>query len=112
MLRNSRNTKLSDTLCTKFGISVEEFPEIVYEKKKGSIMFFLYSYLKKKPSNPAYRSLNRIEEIFVGLPEYLVMLCELLVKENRTNEAKGIFLRNGLTINDFKEILGDERLGE
>jgi ferric iron reductase protein FhuF len=52
LLRNRSNNKLCDTLCTKFGIGVDAFPEIVYEKKKGSIMFFLYSYLRKKPSNP------------------------------------------------------------
>jgi hypothetical protein len=56
--------------------------------------------------------LNRIEELFVGLPEYLVMLCEMLAKENRNNEAKGIFVRNDLKLENFKEVSGDDRIGE
>ena len=56
--------------------------------------------------------MNRIEELFVGLPEYLVMLCEMLAKENRINEAKGIFVRNDLKLENFKEVSGDDRIGE
>ena len=54
------------------------------------------SYLKKKSGDKDYRGLNRVEEMFHGLPEYLVLLIELLVQDGKINEAKGIFIRNKL----------------
>tara|TARA_B110000285_G_C15076368_1_gene590980 strand:- start:1210 stop:1512 length:303 start_codon:yes stop_codon:yes gene_type:complete len=90
------NTKIAETLCGKFDIPIDDFPQIVSEKKKGSIRFYLSSYLKKNQGDVAFRGLNRVEEMFHGLPEYLVMLCEALAKENRMDEVKGIYIRNGL----------------
>jgi hypothetical protein len=57
--------------------------------------------LKKKQNDTAFRGLNRVEEMFNGLPEYLAILCESLAKENRMDEAKGIYQRNGLKVNHF-----------
>jgi len=47
LLKNN-NTKISETMCTKFGIPIDDFPQIVNEKKRNSIRFYLSSYLKKK----------------------------------------------------------------
>lgn len=44
--------------------------------------------------------------MFNGLPEYLAMLCESLAKENRMDEAKGIYQRNGLKVNHFNQLSG------
>ena len=63
-------------------------------------------YLKKKPTENAFRGLNRIEEMFYGLPEYLVLLCEMLIQEGKLNEAKGIYIRNKLKANDFNKSYG------
>ena len=64
------------------------------------------SYLKKKPGDKDYRGLNRVEEMFYGLPEYLVLLIELLVQDGKINEAKGIFIRNKLKQTDFNRSYG------
>jgi hypothetical protein len=44
--------------------------------------------------------------MFEGLPEYSSMVCELLVKENRMDEAKGVFNRAGLKVSDFNKLYG------
>jgi len=76
LLKNDKNIKLSDTLCTKLGISIDDFPQIVTEKKKNGIRFFLSSYTKKKQNDTAFRGLNRVEEMFLGLPKDMALLCE------------------------------------
>jgi hypothetical protein len=50
--------------------------------------------------------------MFKGLPEYLAILCELLAKDNRMDEVKGIYMRNGLKPNDFSKLNGGKKLGE
>jgi hypothetical protein len=36
------------------------------------------------------------------MPECLVKICEMLVAEKKMDEAKGIFIRNKLTVADFE----------
>jgi len=112
LLKSDKNTKLCDTLCTKFGIPIEDFPQIVTEKKKNGIRFYLMSYTKKKQNETAFRGLNRVEEMFSGLPEYLALLCEQLAKDNRMDEIKGIYVRNGLKVNDFDKMKGGKKLAD
>jgi hypothetical protein len=85
----------------------------VNHKKTGSVRFYLNQYLKKKSNDWLYRGLNRVEELFKGLPEYLVKLCEILVNEKRMDEAKGVYVRNNLTVADFeKSFVNIKELGE
>ena len=51
--------------------------------------------------------------MFYGLPEYLVMLCELLA-QNNLNQAKGVYIRNGLKLSDFNKVAvgGKSKFGE
>jgi len=97
--------KACDSLCTKFGFSIDDYPQLVNHKKSGSVRFYLNQYLKKKPTDWQFRGLNRVEELFRGLPEYLVKLCEMLVNEKRMDEAKGVYVRNILTVGDFDKAL-------
>lgn len=46
-------------------------------------------------------SLDRVEDLLRGLPECLAILCDLLVIKNKRMEAKGIFERNKLQVEDF-----------
>ena len=50
--------------------------------------------------------------MFNGLPEYMAILCELLVKDNKMDEAKGIYSRNRLKFNDFIQLNGGKMLGD
>ena len=94
---------MGETLCGWFGIEIDKFPQIVENKKIASVHHFMSSYLKKKPSDSAYRGLDYIEDIFKGLNEYLVYVCEILMNAGRQNEAKGIYLRHNLQIKDFNK---------
>ena len=105
--------KACDGLCTKFGLSIDDYPQLVNYKKTGSVRFYLNQYLKKKTTDWQYRGLNRVEELFKGLPEYLVKLCEILVNEKRMDEAKGVYVRNNLTVANFeKAFVNIKELGE
>ena len=46
--------------------------------------------------------------MFKGLPEYSAMLCELLAKDNRMDEAKGVYNRAGLQVKDFNKLTGSK----
>ena len=105
--------KACDGLCTKFGLSIDDYPQLVNYKKVGSVRFYANQYLKKKKSDWQFRGLNRVEEVFKGLPDYLVKLCEILVHEKRMDEAKGVYTRNNLTVADFeKAFVNIKELGE
>ena len=105
--------KACDGLCTKFGVSIDEYPQLVNYKKTGSVRYHANQYLKKKKSDWQFRGLNRVEEVFKGLPEYLVKLCEILVHEERMDEAKGVYTRNNLTVVDFEKAFVDiKEMGE
>lgn len=58
--------------------------------------FFLQNYLKKNININDFRGLDRVEEIFEGLPDLLAMVCEVLFNKNKEHEAKGIYLRHKL----------------
>ena len=62
----------------------------------SAVQFYLQNYLKKDMSDPEYKGLDRVEEMFLGLPDKIIILCEILFNANRKNEAKGIFIRNNL----------------
>ena len=71
------------------------------------------SYTKTKPTDTKFRGLNRVEEMFAGLPEYLVLLIEYLAKDkDRMDEIKGIYTRNGLKPGHFDKIKGGKKLAE
>jgi hypothetical protein len=40
--------------------------------------------------------LHKVEDLFTGLPNMLVMLTEALLKKKRFHEAKGVWLRHKL----------------
>ena len=91
-----KNRKICEKLCDQLNIDLDEFPQIVFEKKVSAVQFYLQNYLKKDMSDPEYKGLDRVEEMFLGLPDKIIILCEILFNANRKNEAKGIFIRNNL----------------
>ena len=101
LLKKNGSTKAAETLLTAFGMDIDDFPQIVENKKIGAVRFFLGSYLQKKPSHVDYRGLDWVEDLFKGLPEYLVIVCDLLFKAGKIHEAKGIFIRHNLSVKDF-----------
>ena len=56
--------------------------------------------------------LDRVEDLFKGEVEYLVHLVERLHADGKRHEAKGVFMRHGLKIEDFnKSTIGRSKQG-
>ena len=83
--------------CLKFGLDPEEFPKLMEGKTINGVLFFLNQYLKKKPSDPEFKGLDRIEDLMKGCPEMLSFAVQFLMQAGKSHEAKGIYLRNKLT---------------
>lgn len=85
---------------------MDDYPEIVHNKKYGSVIFWVSKYLKD-PNDKEYKSLDKIESLLQGLNEELAMACHYLVSKKKVMEAKGIFDRNKLKPSDFNFIGGN-----
>jgi hypothetical protein len=67
-----------------------------------SIWEFMNDFVGKKPEDPKYRGLHRIEDLLIGGKKRMfVILCEELVANNKDMDAKGIFIRHQLRVQDF-----------
>jgi len=52
-------------------------------------------YVGKKPEDPKYRGLHRIEDMLMGGKKRMfVLLCEDLVENKKEMDAKGIYIRH------------------
>ena len=77
---------------------------------KSSMRYYLSRYIYKKPKDDDYMSLDRIEDLMLGLKPMLSYLAEDLAHKGKKNEALGLCLRNGLldmVREDIREMLGD-----
>jgi hypothetical protein len=68
-----------------------------------SVWEFMDDYVGKQPDDPKYRGLHRIEDMLMGgKKKMFVLLCEELVSCGLSMDAKGIFIRHQLRLQDFK----------
>lgn len=102
-LDNNDSIKTADAICSKLNISLELFPILKASKEKSAAQYFCYRS-QKKPDAKEYLPLNRVEELMSGLPQYLIFFVEFLYSKSSASlkmQAKGVYLRNKLTQNDF-----------
>ena len=97
-----KHGKIADKLVSSFGLDIENYPELVYRRKLNAVLFFVNNYLEKKPGDKDYMELTKVESFFEGLNDCLAILCEILMRNNKRMEAKGVFDRNKLTIKNFE----------
>jgi NDP-sugar pyrophosphorylase family protein len=74
------------------------------------VRYYLSRYLYKKPKDDDYMSLDRVEDLMLGLKPMLSYLAEDLAHKGKKNEAMGICIRNdllGMIRQDIKEELAD-----
>ena len=100
-VKNVAIRKTVEVLLKKFNMPMEEYPELVREKKRGASFFYISKYLKKKEGDKEHRGLDRVEDLLKGEPEHLVHLVEALYGSGRKHEAKGVYMRHKLTEKDF-----------
>lgn len=96
--------KISDDLIQKFNISYDDYPLLKERKKRNSVLHFANQFLSKKPDDKEFMGLDRVEQIFLGQPECLVHLVDIVFAAGKKMMAKGIFMRNKLKADDFNII--------
>lgn len=72
--------------------------------------YYLGRYLHKKPNHEDYMSLDRVEDLMLGLKPMLSYLAEDLAHKGKKNEAMGLCIRNDLfhlIREDIRQILAD-----
>lgn len=77
-------------------MDINDFPEVKERLMKASMRFYLARYLYKKPNSDEFLSIDRIEDMFLGLSPMLAYLVEDLAYKNKLNDAKGIAERHKL----------------
>ena len=93
-----------------FKFDINQFPELKERLLKSSMRYYLGSYLYNKPKDDEYMSLDRIEDLMLGLKPMLSYLAEDLAHKGKKNEALGLCLRHDLlemVREDIRESLGD-----
>lgn len=79
-----------------FKLDINSYPEVKERMFKASMRYYLSLYLFKKPDDPEYMSLKKIEDLFLGIKPMLGYLAEDLLFKGRGNDAKGLFMRHDL----------------
>lgn len=98
---NRKNIAQAQKLCDKFGVKFNvENTEMQSQQKVNATKYFVGKFCKAR-THPDYKPINQIEEILEGQKDLLVYCCSHLYEFNSKMIAKGIYIRNGLTINDF-----------
>lgn len=83
-------------MISYFKFDINEYPDVKEKILKKTVRYYLGRYLYKKPMDPDYMTLSKIEDLLQGLILPLVYLVDDLVQKGKMNEAKGIYLRHRL----------------
>jgi hypothetical protein len=60
----AKHSKTADTLCQKFDIALEDYPQLVEMKIRNSVRYFTNLFLRKKESDKEHLGLDRVENLF------------------------------------------------
>ena len=110
ILSTNEHAKTAGQLVKDFKYDINHFPELKERLLKSSMRYYLGRYLYKKPKDDEYMTLDRIEDLMLGLKPMLSYLAEDLAHKGKKNEALGLCLRHGLidmVREDIREGLGD-----
>ena len=91
-------------------MNIDDFPELKERIMKSSMRYFLGRNLYKKSNHQDFLTLDRIEDLLVGVKQMLGYLIEDLAQKGKKMEAKGILIRNQAQTHvrqDVLEILQD-----
>jgi len=109
-LSTNEHCKTAGQLVKDFKFDINSFPELKERLLKSSMRYYLGRYLYKKPKDEDYMSLERVEDLMLGLKPMLSYLAEDLAHKGKKNEALGLCIRNdllGMIREDIKEDLAD-----
>lgn len=104
-LSTNDNVKKAGQLIKDFKFNIDDFPEVKERIMKNSMRYFLGRNLYKKQDQRDFLTLDRVEDLLVGIKQMLGYLVEDLAHKNKKQEAKGIMLRNKVETHIRAEIL-------
>jgi hypothetical protein len=108
----TKHSKVAENLCEKFDIPLENYPDLVENKIRGGVRFFLNNFLRKKEDDKEYMGLDRVENLFDGIKECQAHLCEQLWFAGKKMEAKGVFERQKLKPEEVSKLSKNKKVGD
>lgn len=104
-LSTNDNAKKAAILIKDFRMNIDDFPEVKERILKSSMRYFLGRNLYKKKGHSDFLTLDRIEDLLVGIKQMLGYLVEDLSHKGKKQEAKGIMIRNKVETHVRHEVL-------
>ena len=104
-LSTNDNIKKAGALIKDFRLNIDDFPEVKERIMKNSMRYFLGRNLYKKSNQQDFLTLDRIEDLLVGIKQMLGYLVEDLNHKGKKIEAKGIMIRNKVETHVRAEVL-------
>lgn len=115
VLCTNENVKKAEGLIKDFKLNIDDFPEVKERIMKNSMRYFLGRNLYKNKNQQEFLTLDRVEDLLVGIKQMLGYLVEDLCAKGKKQEAKGIMLRNHVEAyvrQDVLEMLRDVQYQE
>lgn len=109
-LSNNDNIKKAAALIKDFRMNIDDFPEVKERIMKNSMRYFLGRNLYKKSNQQDFLTLDRIEDLLVGIKQMLGYLVEDLLHKGKLIEAKGIMTRNKVETHVRSEVFESLKL--
>jgi len=104
-LSTNENIKKASALIKDFKLNIDDFPEVKERIMKNSMRHFLSRNLYKNSNHQDFLTLDRIEDLLVGIKQMLGYLVEDLHHKGKKNEAVGIMTRNHVETHVRSEVL-------
>mmetsp|Transcript_11934 Transcript_11934/g.8327 ORF Transcript_11934/g.8327 Transcript_11934/m.8327 type:complete len:215 (+) Transcript_11934:1464-2108(+) len=93
MLSTYKHHKVAAELLKFYKLNQEDFPELKTLIERSSGSYYIYRFLKPRDDSD-YLPLYKIEELFQGNKQMIILLINCLLDNGMHLYAKGIYLRN------------------
>jgi len=95
---------MANKLVKDYKLKADDFPEMQGIQEANATNYYVSSIFRK-PDNPAYMSLSKVEGLFDGKHRMLINLVESLLKKKSVHLAGGVWRRNNLADHASKELI-------
>lgn len=103
-LSTKEHVKMANKLVKDYKLSANDFPEMQGIQESNATNYYVSSIFRK-PDNPAYMPLSKVEDLFEGKFRMLINLVESLLKKKNVHQAGGVWRRNNLKEHASKELV-------
>ena len=79
------------------GLKEADFPKLLEINEQNALNYYM-SRMFRAPDHADYMPVQKVEDLFSGMPNRLIALCAKLItrKPFQHNQAKGVWIRNNL----------------